>query len=120
MDTCEGSAPVWFSHGSCTAVDGVGHGRSVFVETPPYVYTRAAARLVLRTAFEAGRIVAAKGGVVVHPEDWRKWLTGKRSPSDAEIKVALAARLVLPKRSNNHARDACGVALYGLHLLGAL
>ena len=104
----------------CVASDAIGLGCSVYVETPQYVYTRAAAKLVLRTAFQAGVLVAHKNGIVVHPEDWRRWLTGKRNPSDAEIKLALAARLTLPKRSNNHARDACGVALYGLHLQGLL
>lgn len=93
---------------------------SVCVEVPGRVHRFGAATLLLKVAFEAGRLVERHVATPVAPEDWRRWLTGKRGPKDVEIRRCLEARIDLPKRTNSHVRDAIGIALYGLHLQGAL
>ena len=90
------------------------------VETPSAVFRKAAGKLLLGTAFQAGLSLAqARYGIAIHAEDWRQWLTGKRTASNREIHDALLRHVALPKRTNNHQRDAVGIALYGLHLMGA-
>lgn len=93
---------------------------STCVEVPGRVHRFGASMLLLKVAFEAGRLVERHVATPVAPEDWRKWLTGKRGPKDAEIRRCLEARIDLPRRTNSHVRDAIGIALYGLHLLGHL
>lgn len=47
--------------------------------------------------------------------EWRRWLTTRANPSNAVIHRALrhASRVLdLPKRSNEHGRDALGLALF--------
>jgi hypothetical protein len=95
-------------------------GTLLCVETPSAVYRRAAGKPLLGTAFHAGLCFAqAEYGIAIHAEDWRQWLTGKRTASNREIHDALLRHVALPKRTNNHQRDAVGIALYGLHLMGA-
>lgn len=50
---------------------------------------------------------------------WRKDVVGKGSATNAEVKAAVL-RLVggWPKRSDNHERDACGVAIHAARVLG--
>ncbi len=89
------------------------------VETPVYSYRAGAvARAVLACAVVAGALHGAgvaSGSftkvVAVAPEEWRKWLCGKRNPSNGEIKAALTKHVELP-RCNEHVRDALGVALW--------
>lgn len=95
-------------------------GALLCVETPSAVYRRAAGKPLLGTAFHAGLSFAqARYGIAIHAEDWRQWLTGKRTASNREIHDALLRHVALPRRTNNHQRDAVGIALYGLHLMGA-
>jgi Holliday junction resolvasome RuvABC endonuclease subunit len=48
----------------------------------------------------------------VTASDWRRGIVGRSSPSDAAIKVAIMRQVAgWPKRSNEHERDAAGVAL---------
>jgi Holliday junction resolvasome RuvABC endonuclease subunit len=50
--------------------------------------------------------------VEVSAHEWRRAIVGKRTASDAEVKAAIGRIVDLPKQSNAHERDACGVALY--------
>lgn len=63
-----------------------------------------------------GRLEASGIEVVsVEAGKWQSWLTGKSRGQKGMghlVSEALGARLVLPRRSNGHARDALGVALY--------
>lgn len=93
-------------------------GLRVGVETPVYSYRAGAVgRGVLSCALVAGSVhgeavrYGAEAVLAVAPEEWRKWLCGKRNPSDKEIKAALQRHVVLP-RCNVHVRDALGVALW--------
>lgn len=47
----------------------------------------------------------------VKPREWRKVLCGRGNPTDASIAEALGVAMDLPKRSNEHTRDAAGLAL---------
>ncbi len=90
------------------------------VEVPCLIYRGGSVgRAVLSAGATAGACIGGLAGhpsvakvLGVSPEEWRKWLTGKRNPSDAVIKQALESRLALPKRTNEHVRDALGVALW--------
>ncbi len=101
-------------HGSGVRVIEVG------VEVPVFLYRGGSVgSALLSTGATAGACIGWVSGhpsvskcVGVSPEEWRKWLTGKRNPSDAVIKQALESRLVLPRRTNEHVRDALGVALW--------
>jgi hypothetical protein len=100
------------------ALVGAGGGLHVGIESPVFTYRAGAvARAVLSCALVAGSVHGSciRGGaekvVAVAPEEWRKWLCGKRSPSDKEIKAALQRHVELP-RCNVHERDALGVALW--------
>lgn len=97
----------------------------VAVECPARVHTAEAGMSLLATAFEAGRFhgCALEMGLVsavLTAEHWRQRVTGLRSPTDAQVKTALARLLTLPARSNAHERDAAGVALGYALWTGAL
>jgi hypothetical protein len=83
-------------HGKGLVGMGWGHNlKVVVVEVPWRMYARGRiAECVLDAAYTAG---AVEGEWGVAPEEWRLWLCGKRSPSDAEVKAALSARLELPR-----------------------
>ena len=93
----------------------------VAVETVVSVYSRerfgaGMATALVNAARIEGRIIemAKRAGIAVvqcTAGDWRKALTGKRAPSDAEVKARLGLRLALP-RCSAHVRDAVGVAIY--------
>lgn len=73
---------------------------------------------VVDTAMIAGEIYGMAMCVGLRPtyvtcSDWRKVITGRHNASDAQVKVALEKRMVLPKRTNAHVRDAAGVAAVG-------
>lgn len=90
------------------------------IELPAQLYAKGAVARAVLSASATGGVLhgwLARSGAVrevaaVAPEEWRKWLTGRRNPTDKQVKAALAARGVLPPRSNPHLRDALGVALY--------
>lgn len=105
---------------SLLAGPSVGVVSAVAIELPGRVYSRASASLILECAATAGalagRVVSVFGGGVVrciYPEDWREWLTGKRSAKNKEIREALVRMgFAHPRKGNNHEMDAIGVALY--------
>lgn len=91
----------------------------VAIELPGRVYSRASAALILECAATAGAIAGAvmwgyrSFVTCIYPEDWREWLTGKRSAKNKEIRAALVRMgFAKPRRGNNHEMDAIGVALY--------
>src|SRR5512139_1928173 len=102
--------------------DGGGGGETplpkLYVETPHRIYRPGAvAGAVLSTGEVAAACIAwsaATGAfssvVGVTPEEWRLWLTGKRSPTDKQVKAALEAQ-VGPLDWGVNLRDALGVAL---------
>lgn len=95
----------------------------VGIETVPRVYRRAGfgtqmATGLARAERRGGNVegIAKAHGVAVvdvSAATWRKLLVGSRSASDAAVKRAIVARVKLwPPASQNHARDAAGVAIY--------
>lgn len=88
----------------------------VIVERPKRVHREEVGMALLETAFAAGEfhgiaLVTGRRAATLSAESWRSAVVGLRSPSDAQVKAALARLLDLPTRSNAHERDACGVGL---------
>ena len=55
---------------------------------------------------------SAHGGVYdLTAHQWRQAVVGKRAATTQQIADALALRVVMPKRTNAHVRDAIGVAV---------
>ncbi len=87
------------------------------VEVPQVVHRIEAVRGVLDTRGSAGTFAGAASGiglplVEMSPGDWRYRVCKARSPSDAMVKEAILAMIEgWPQISNNHERDAAGVAL---------
>lgn len=98
----------------------------VAVETPGGgVFGAARGKNIVRVANVAGHFsrCAIERGCRVEepsPEDWRKAVVGKRTPSDKAIKEAVVPLIAgWPKRSRDHHRDAAGVAIYAARLMVA-
>lgn len=97
----------------------IGVASYVAIELPGKVYSRASAALILECSATAGAIAGAitrrygSSVTCIYPEDWREWLTGKRSAKNKEIRAALVRMgFAQPRKGNNHEMDAIGVALY--------
>lgn len=93
----------------------------VAVEVPSgYVFEHQRGKDLLATGVLAGELIdrARTSGVEVvraSASTWRKALTGKGNAGDDLVRTALERRTDnMPKRSNEHARDAAGVAAYAL------
>lgn len=76
---------------------------------------------LVRAGRIAGEIIGharALGARVVtfSAHEWRRAIVGSRTPTDAQIKATIARLVDISKRSNNHERDAIGVALYAERL----
>lgn len=56
--------------------------------------------------------------VEIPATEWRRGIVGKGNASDAEVKRALALRLVWQGRTNADERDAAGCALWGAIAVG--
>lgn len=70
-----------------------------------------------RAAYEITRDVRQGLSEVPAPE-WRRWIVGKPNASNAEVAVAVKARIPSwPKQSNNHERDAGGMAIYAAQVV---
>jgi Holliday junction resolvasome RuvABC endonuclease subunit len=81
-------------------------------------------RALVTTAWIGGGIAAdarARGYRVVAPTcgEVRRALAGKPTATDRELAWALGHYVELPKRSNNHTRDAMAVALVGARMVEA-
>lgn len=93
------------------------HGRNA-------VATRAIASNLIETNYVVARfaeIAVARGIKLLEipAQTWRLGLLRSRSPSDAQIKrVVVALVLGLPTRTNAHERDAGGVAIAALRVVG--
>ena len=97
---------------------------TIGVEIPSGLHTRdikaARARAValMATTRVAGYVVGAAQGMglsvtEVKPEVWRRAIVNKAQASDAQVKLAIQTFVRRwPARSNNHVRDAAGVALF--------
>jgi Holliday junction resolvasome RuvABC endonuclease subunit len=94
----------------------------VVVEQPVWIGLGKGAAELMTTGWHGGGwmwLARALGmrAEAIYAREWRKWLTGDVSPSDAKIATALGRVLSdIPTRSTNHARDAAGVAWSGLRL----
>lgn len=118
------------SLGQAVRAETVGLGDVLIsvVEKPAgYVHEPARGAALIETAFWAGALWQQLGGTslagpchLLSPEQWRRVVCGKGTPSDAEVKSALRVRLALPARSNAHQRDACGVAWAWAQMSGLL
>lgn len=98
---------------------------AVVVERPTRVHREEAGMPLLETAFAAGEfhgraLSVGRQASTLSAENWRTAVVGLRSPSDAQVKAALARLLDLPARSNAHERDACGVGVGWALRSGAL
>lgn len=120
IDMPPGERPVWIEAGHSTEEvvrqKMIHAGSTVVVERPVRAHREAAGMSLLDAAFEAGRFYGYALGNgfaagVLSAEQWRNAVTGLRSPSDAQVKEALSRLVTLPKRSNAHERDACGLAV---------
>jgi Holliday junction resolvasome RuvABC endonuclease subunit len=72
---------------------------------------------LLDTAFVAGKI----GGILNYEKvvtfscaRWRSCVCGKANADDSEVKYAITSFVELPKRTNEHVRDAIGVTIYAM------
>lgn len=135
VDTGEPPRVIWCGAASRDAVDlarALDTGVTVdlvAIERVETVYSRARFGASMATALVAAARVeqrladcAERRGwpvLYVTAGDWRRAIAGSRTASDARIKRALTLRFgdVLP-RTNAHARDAIGVALYGAAVWG--
>jgi Holliday junction resolvasome RuvABC endonuclease subunit len=127
IDT-SGRRPRWVLGGKCEArtmlsVAPFGPLDLVAIEVPS-VGPRQAAKAVLATAAEAGRIrgICEAAGLRVvecYPIDWRRAIVGRtrrcgQLTIDAMTKRAVEMRVDgMPKRTSSHVRDAVGIALFG-------
>lgn len=99
--------------------------RWVAIETPTVAYLRQAVKPVMAMCRQAGLAL----GMARHHRPlptcheasanvWRRNLLGNGSAKDAAIKTHIQTHIIgWPRRSNNHQRDAAGVALDALATL---
>lgn len=94
----------------------------VVVEEPVWIGLGKGAAELFKTCWVGGgwHWLAQSNGIraeAIYAREWRLWLCNDASPSNADIASHLPRVITgIPKRSNNHERDACGIAWAGLRL----
>lgn len=76
--------------------------------------------LTSRWAGKFSAVATERGCRVVEapPEEWRKAIVGKRTPSDREIKDVVVPMIFgWPRQSRDHHRDAAGMAMYAARMV---